>query len=127
MSICTRCGLEVVGRNQPVDMHPGCRTAARKIQKFVKQHLRTSELVKAMEPGSADWIVVGQTGDRHWHHLGWIKRVLVDGHITFDAFALPEDYEVSYYSETPPEGIPVVNADRCAKAIEMLVKRWESR
>lgn len=98
-----------------------------KIQKVVKQHLRNSDLVKAMEPESADWIVIGQTDDLYWHYLGWISRVHEGSRVYFDAFALPEDYEVSYYNDTPPEGIPVVNADRCASAVRALVKHWEER
>jgi hypothetical protein len=101
--------------------------AARKIHKVVKQHLRTSELVKAMEPGSAHWIVMGWAGDDNWYYLGWIARVQTGSHVTFDVFAMPEDYEVSYYNHTPPVGIPVTNADRCATAVEMLVKHWEER
>jgi hypothetical protein len=101
--------------------------AARKIHKVTKQHLRTSELVKAMEPDSAHWVVMGRAGDDNWYYLGWITRALSGSHVTFDAFALPEDYEVSYYNHTPPVGIPVTNADRCAKAVEMLVKHWEER
>lgn len=97
------------------------------IVKVVKQHLRNSDLVKAMEPTLADWVVRGQADDGTWHYLGYIKRVVSGSRDTFDAFALPEDYEVSYYNHTPPEGIPVVNADRCARAVEALVKRWEGR
>jgi len=97
----------------------------RKILKVTKMHLRNSDLVKAMPSKDVAWIVMGQTEDHHWHHLGWISRALLGGHVTFDAFAMPEDYEVSYYNDTPPVGIPVVNADRCAKAVEMLVKHWE--
>lgn len=101
--------------------------STRKILKVTKTHLRNSDLVKAMEPGSAHWIVMGQTNDRYWHCLGWVTRVQTGSYVTFDAFAIPEDYEVSYYNHTPPVGIPVVNADRCAKAVEMLVKHWEER
>jgi hypothetical protein len=53
--------------------------------------------------------------------------VQTGSHVYFDAFALPEDYEVSYYNHTPPVGIPVVNADRCGSAVRALVKHWEER
>lgn len=101
--------------------------AVRKIRQVVKTHLRNSDLVKAIEPDQAHWIVMGRAGDDNWYYLGWITRVPSGSHVYFDAFALPEDYEVSYYNDTPPEGIPVVNADRCASAVRALVKHWEER
>jgi len=97
----------------------------RKIRKVTKMHLWRSDLRKAMPSENVDWVVVGRTDEPQWHYLGWIKRAPLNGHVYYDAFAMPPDYEVNYYNETPPVGIPVTNADRCAKAVEMLVRHFE--
>ena len=125
MNGCERCGWEIVG--PPMDMHPGCRTAARTIHKVTSKHLINTDLCKAMRAEDVAWVVLGRTDDNCWHYLGWIARVREGSRTYFEAFAIPEDYEISYYNHTPPEGIPVVNADRCGSAVRALVKRWEEQ
>jgi hypothetical protein len=105
-------------------MHPGCQAATRVI---MKKHLINTDLCKAMRAEDVAWVVIGWIAGEPWQYLGWITRVREGSRTYFEAFAIPEDYEVSYYNDTPPEGIPVVNADRCGSAVRALVQYWEAK